>query len=210
MHFKWVVACLAVASTWLMAPSALADADSDYHAVINDYRDHNGDVTPCKFTRAQLVNARDKAAEDPFVSNYVPEFGVEVKREIQRYDAGGCLGTATTRGLRILKIRPRGRESITIRNTGVTKASLKSVTLRDASGNRVRLGSGSLGAGRSLRVFTSCARRHRRALRKGNRLYACRSGTVWNNKGDVVKIVTSRGVVLAQRGYGSRKDAELI
>lgn len=210
MRSKWPVVCLTLACVCLMPSSASADADGDFRAVVTDYRDHNGDVTACKFTRVQLVHARDRADADPFVANYVPEFGVEVRREIQRYDSGGCLSVSPQRGLAISRIRPRKRESITIRNTGALTARLKGVTLRDRSGNRLKLGNGTLKAGRLLRVFTGCARKRRKAVRRGSRLYACRTGTVWNDKGDVVKLVNSLGSVVAQRGYGTRKNAPLV
>ena len=42
-----------------IAPGALATPDQDFQAVLSDY---NGDsnVTACRFTRTQLVNARSR------------------------------------------------------------------------------------------------------------------------------------------------------
>jgi len=136
-----------------------------------------------------------------------------VRREIARHDAGGCRGVASDspaqtrsalRGLRIKTIRPGGglRESVIIRNSGGSAVRLTGASLRDRSGRRLKLGKGRLGARRSLRVYTGCAKNRRKAHRPGSRLYACARRRVWNDGGDVVKIVDRRGVVVAQRGYG--------
>ncbi|MCA1683158.1 MAG: hypothetical protein LC685_04115, partial [Actinobacteria bacterium] len=77
-------------------------------------------------------------------------------------------------------------------------------TLRDRSGNRLRLPAvGKLKSRRSLLVVTGCARGHRKPVRLGARLYACRSRGIWDDRGDVVKVVDALGTVVAQRGYGS-------
>jgi hypothetical protein len=52
-------------------------------------------------------------------------------------------------------------------------------------------------------VVTGCAPGRRKAKRIGSRLFACRKGRLWDDRGDVVKIVDSRGTVVAQRGYGT-------
>lgn len=194
------------------APAALAAPTDDFRAVLADWQpDH--DVTACRFTRAQLVNADAVAGTLADFDSYAPGFRDEVRREIARYDAGGCRGVspdspARARSplakLRITKIRPKGglRESVTIRNAGAGSVRLSRATLRDRGGHRVRLGNGRLGARRSLRVFTGCARGHRKAYRRGSRLYACLRRRVWDDRGDLVKVVDGRGVTVAQRGYG--------
>ena len=92
---------------------------------------------------------------------------------------------------------------MTIRNNGSRSVNIGRAPLRDRRGNRVRIPRGTrLGARSSLRVITGCARGRRRAVRRGSRLYACRRARVWDDRGDVVKVVDTRGIVVAQRGYG--------
>jgi hypothetical protein len=201
---------LVVLATACCSSPAAASPLSDFQAVRADYQQHNGDVTACRFSRAQLLNARGVGAQSQALVTYEPGFFAELDREIQRHTKGGCLSVSSQRGLVIARIRARGRESITVKNTGSTTAKLRGATLRDRSGNRIRLGVRGLKSGRLLRVFTGCARHHHRAVRRGARLYACKPGTVWNNKGDVVKLVNALGAVVAQRGYGTRRNAELI
>ena len=204
----------AVFTTALLLPAsgAVAAPVDDFRAVFNDWRP-DGQITQCRFTRAQLGNAAAASSGGDF-NSYAPGFRDELGREIARQDSGGCRGIASDspaarrqsalRRLRIGTIRPRGglRESVIIRNSGSRSVSLRSATLRDRSGRRLKLGSRRLGARRSLRVFTGCAKGRRKAFRRGSRLYACQRRTVWNDRGDGVKIVDSRRVVVAQRGYG--------
>jgi len=195
--------------------SAGAAPADDLRAVLRDWQpDH--DITDCRFTRAQLVNARDVAATLPDFDSYAPGFRDEVRREIARYDGGGCRGVARSpsgarkrsrlRSIRIVAIKPKGGtlESVTIRNAGRGAVSLKGATLRDRGGNRLRLPAvGTLTGRRALLVVTGCARGRKRPVRLGARLFACRSRGIWDDRGDVVKVVDSRGTVVAQRGYGS-------
>jgi hypothetical protein len=210
-----IVMLVALAAGTLLLPvsDAVATPADDARAVYNDWRP-DGQITPCRFTRAQLVNARNITPVD--YDSYAPGFRDQMNREIARYDSGGCKGVSpdaparkrsAIRKLRISKARPKGglRESVTIRNSSSGGVSLKGVTLRDRSGHRVKLGSGRLGGRRSLRVFTGCAKGRRKAYRSGSTLYACLRRQVWDDKGDVVKIVDRRGVTVAQRGYGSRR-----
>ena len=200
----------------LPAGAQAAPAD-DFSAVAADYRG-DGDVTDCRFTRAQLVNAAAFAASVPDLDSYAPGFRGEVGREIARHDAGGCKGVTSPgssdrarsplRRVRIVRIRPRGRlaESVTIRNSGPRAVDLARATLRDRRGNRLRIPRGTrLRAGRSLRVVTGCARGRRRAVRRGPTLHACRRSQLWDDRGDVVKVVDTRGRVVAQRGYGTQR-----
>jgi hypothetical protein len=192
-----------------LAPGARAAPADDYQAVAADYRGDN-DVTACRFTRAQLVSAGSFAASIPDLNSYAPGFRGEVASEVARHDSGGCTGSAERarsplRGVRITAIRPRGRlsESVTIRNSGSRAVNLGRATLRDRRGNRVRIPRGTrLGARRSLRVVTGCAAGRRGPVRRASRLYACRRSGVWDDRGDVVKVVDTRGRVVAQRGYG--------
>jgi hypothetical protein len=194
---------------------AVASPADDAREVFADWRP-DGDITSCRFTRQQLSNSL-AVLGGVDLNYYAPGFREEVGREIARHDSGGCRGiTPDTSGsagararsalrrLRIVSIRPRGgsRESVTIRNPGSTGVSLKGSTLRDRSGRRIKLGSKRLGARRSLRVYTGCAKGRKKAYRRGSRLYACSKRRVWDDRGDVVRIVDRRGVAVAQRGYG--------
>ena len=208
----WVPPLLVAA---LGAPAAHAAPIDDYRAVADDFRG-DGDITPCRFSRQQLVSAGLVAGGVPDFDRYAPGFRAEVAREIARHDSGGCSGVSTPpdtserassplRRVKIAGIRPRGglAESVTIRNGNSRSVTIGRATLRDRRGNRVRIPRGTrLGARRSLRIITGCARGRRRAVRRGSRLYACRRSRVWDDRGDVVKVVDARGIVVAQRGYG--------
>ena len=202
------------AAVLLPTSNALAAPADDLRAVLRDWQpDH--DIADCRFTRAQLVNARDAAGTLPDFDSYAPGFRDEAIREIARHDSGGCRGVVPSpsdarnrsrlRSIRIVAIKPKGgaRESVTIRNAGSRAVSLRGATLRDRSGHRLRLPAvGKLTGRRSLLVVTGCARGRRKPVRLGSRLFACRSRGVWDDRGDVVKVVDAGGTVVAQRGYG--------
>ena len=192
--------------------SAVAAPNDDYREVFRDWQP-DGDVAACRFSRAQLVNARNVAATVIDFDSYAPGFKDEVGREVARHDARGCSGVtapsarrtrSALRSVRIVAINPKGGggESVTIRNSGRRAVSLRGATLRDRAGNRVRLGAGRLGARRSLRVITGCLGAARKPVRRGTSLYACRSRRLWDDRGDVVKVVDARRILVAQRGYG--------
>jgi hypothetical protein len=195
-----LVACLAPVSV-----AGAATPEDDARQVGDDYKP-DADVTPCRFTRAQLVNALNVASSVQDFDNYVPGFRDEVRAEIARIDAGGCKAKPAkpAANLKIVKVRPRRalRESVTVKNLGKRTAKLRGVTLRDGSGTRVRLGRARLGPGKSLRVFTGCAKGKRRFIRIRSRAFACRRRTVWNDGGDVVRLFTSGGTLLSRVGYG--------
>lgn len=209
-----LLALCALALAGSSSSAAAAPAD-DLREVLRDWQpDH--DIADCRFTRAQLVNARDVAGTLTDFDSYAPGFRDEVRREIVRHDGGGCRGVvlqpsgarnrSRLRSIRIVAIKPRGgaRESVTIRNAGRGAVSLKGATLRDRRGNRLRLPAvGKLKGRRSLLVVTGCARGRRRPALLGSRLFACRSRGIWDDRGDVVKVVDSGGTVVAQRGFGS-------
>ena len=187
------------------APAFAATPEEDAQAVLADYRGDK-DVTPCRFSRAQLVNAL-RVAEQNNIDSYEPGFRDEVRREIARDDAGGCGGVAGENAaarLRIVRVRPRRRlkESVTVKNLGTRTVKLRGIALRDRSGARVRLGSGRLAAGKSLRVFSGCAKGRKRFVRVRSRAFACRKRTLWNNGGDVVRLVGADGTLLSRAGYG--------
>jgi hypothetical protein len=185
---------------------------ADFQLVFRDWRP-DGRVTPCAFTRPQLRSALNVAAQVGDFDAYAPGFRDNVLLEIRRIDGGGCAGLSKQSKLKIRRIKGKvrkgrspKREYVTIRNAGNAGAALKGITLRDKKGNRIRLpGKFTLKAGRSLRVATRCFPGRRRALRRGSRFFACKKRQIWNDRGDVVKIVNPQGVVLAQRGFGRFK-----
>jgi hypothetical protein len=126
-----------------------------------------------------------------------------LRAEIARHNAGGCKAKPVA-NLKIVRVRPRGglRESVTVKNLGKRTAKLGGITLRDRAGARLRLGRARLGPGKSLRVFTGCAKGKRRFIRLRARVFVCRRKTVWNNGGDVVRLVRSGGTLLSRVGYG--------
>ncbi len=97
---------------------------------------------------------------------------------------------------------------MTVKNLGRRTAKLRGITLRDRGGARVRLGRARLGPRKSLRVFTGCAKGKRRFIRLKSRVFACRKRTVWNDRGDVVRLVASGGTLLSRVGYGRFRSVQ--
>jgi hypothetical protein len=209
----WPLTALALGLAAVAAvPGASADPASDYAAVRADYSS-DGDITNCRFSRAQLVNARSQITED--VDTYDPGFREEVNREIRRWDSGGCGssggggGSAKRADFRIVtikgKVRARNKrkEYLTIRNRGGRAGNLKGWSIRDRAGNRIRFRTSlRVRARRRIRVITGCARGRRRAVRRGARYYACRKRLLWNDRGDVARLVSRSGRLVSQRGFG--------
>lgn len=194
-------------------PSATAAA-GDFQTVYQDWRaDHN--VTNCRYTRAQLVTVRRQAGQAPDIDAYAPGFRDELTREIKRWDNGGCGARARSAiaGLRIKTIKPRGKESVVIKNTGKKTAKLRGATLRDRSGHRIKFPrSTKVKKGRSIRVFTKCRKgvKGHKPIKRGRRIYACRRKPIWNNRGDVVRLVDRHGVLISRRGYGRFKRVKRL
>ena len=175
----------------------------------------DGDITACKFTRTQLVNARSQITED--VDSYEPGFRDEVNREIGRWDSGGCSGGGGGSGKKAdfhivavkgkVRSRNKRKEYVTIRNRGGRAGNLKRWSLRDRAGHRIRFRKRlRVKAHRRLRVITGCAKGHRRAFRRGARYYACRRHLIWNDGGDVARLISPRGRLISQRGFGRFKS----
>jgi hypothetical protein len=188
-----------------------ANPERDFQRVFRDWQP-DGVVTPCAFTRRELQSALNVAAQVGDFDAYAPGFRDAVRREIQRIDAGGCAGLGKRSKLRIKRIRgkvrpgrSKKREYVVIRNAGTAAAGLQGVTLRDKAGKRIRLPRFTLRPKRSLRVNTRCLAKRKRPARRGHRFFACRKRQLWNDRGDVVKIVNPQGLVLAQRGFGRFK-----
>jgi hypothetical protein len=188
-------------SSLALAPGAAAGPAEDYNAVARDYQD-DGDITACRFTQTQLGNVRSQIPPD--VDAYAPGFRSEINKEINRWQSGGCPGgggASKTLDVRIVKVRSKGKESVTIKNVGNVKVNLRRYTLRDRSGHKLRFKTTRLKVGRKLRVFTGCAKGHTKAFRKGSRYYGCKKRELWDDAGDVVKLFTPGGHKLSQRGY---------
>jgi Lamin Tail Domain len=197
---------LLLAGALILAPSAAADSASDLQAVFGDFRDDR-DVSACRYTTEQLQNALGEASKVADIDAYVPGFRDEVRREIARNNSGGCGHyDAFPGGLRIASIRPRGgprKESVTIRNATKGTVRLRGLSLRDRSGHKIGFPRGlELKRSRRLRVVSGCFKGRRKALRRRGALFACKRKQLWNDKGDVVKLVSPQGKVIAQRGYG--------
>jgi hypothetical protein len=199
-----------------LPPAASGTPQDDFNAVYRDWRPDR-DVSPCVFSRTRLRNALDVVRSLGDAGSYFPGFADEVNVEISRWDVGGCPGVTRPSRLSrvsIVRLSPRGgarRESVTIRNAGSRTVSLTNATLRDRARNRLRFPRGlRLGARRSLKVVTGCARGRRRATRRGSTLYACGRRTLWDDRGDVVRLVDPRGVVISQRGYGRHRNARRL
>jgi hypothetical protein len=176
---------------------------------------------------AQLQNAKQQAQSYP--DGLYTCFIAEIDQEVARWDSGGCTGVAPPPGstdpsadlaavfadwrgdakIKIVKVKAKGRkgrprdEFVTIKNVSKAALPLKGLSLRDRSNNRLRLPrTKKLGRGRAMRVITGCFKNSRRPRNRPGRFYACKKrGQLWNDKGDVVKIVKSNGTVIAQRGF---------
>lgn len=210
------VAIAGVALAAVPAPAGSAAPADDYRAVFDDWRGDQ-DVTACRFSRTRLANARDVARSVGDPDSYAPGFREEVERELARHAKGGCRGVAPEppesqrarsplRRVRIVRVLARGGsgESVTIRNSGSRRVSLAQASLRDLRGARLQLPRGTMLHGRrSLRVVTGCARGASRPVRRGPSLFACRRRGLWDDRGDVVKLVDPSGIVVAQSGYGT-------
>lgn len=192
-------------------PPGSTDPGADFSAVFSDWRP-DGMVTRCKFTRHQLVNALNEAAKNTDIDAYAPGFRDAVRAEIAAWDARKC-AEVKVGNLEILRVKAKGRkgkprnEFVTIKNASIFDLPLRFFRLQDRANSRLRLPKKyTLKKGRKLRVVTGCLGKRKKPTRRQGRFYACKKkGQVWNDKGDVVKIVTTAGLVVAQRGFGRFK-----
>ena len=157
-----------------LAPLALADPAEDYAAVHHDW-EKDGQITPCYWTQAQLENAREIANDNPDDTyNGFPE---RVDEEIARWRNGGCAPRP-----KIVGVKAK-RERVLIRNVGATPARVGGLRLRDRQRNTIRLP-------RGLRIAPggTIAVRSRRPI--------------WDDRGDIARLVAKDGTVVSQYGYG--------
>jgi lamin tail-like protein len=197
-----VFAALVVAAAGL-APAAAASPAADLSAII---RDHGSDekITPCRFTRNQLTNARAQISGD--IDTYARGIRPAVDRELKRWRDGTCRGRRDGAKLQITKVRaigPAGQEYVTIRNLAGKTVDLRNYALRDSTDHLLRLRSTKLKRGARLKVVTGCRSGHRKAVRRGSTYYACRSIEVWDDAGDLVELLGPGGGLLSRRQYGT-------
>ena len=165
---------LLVALVLVLAPTALADPADDYTAVHHDW-EKDGQITPCYWTQAQLENARQIADENPDDSyNGFPE---KVDVEIERWRSGGCAPRPRIAGVRAK------RERVLITNSGATPVKVGGMRLRDRQRNTIRLR-------RGLRIAP------------GQTIVVRSSRPIWDDRGDVARLVARNGTVVSQYGYG--------
>ena len=187
---------LSLAILLVAAPAAFGDAVGDYTDIRIDFQADQA-ITPCKFTGAQLQNARRIALSSPDLS-YTGLTGA-IEREIAR----GC--STALAGLKIVSVKGKGRaarERVVIRNTGAKPVTLKG-TLRNRKGKRVRLPTTKVKRGARVTVSLGC-RKGKRGKR-GTRLFACAKGNFLKDSGDVVRLRDSRGKIASQYGFGRFK-----
>lgn len=123
--------------------------------------------------------------------------------------APGRPGSRRGTTLRIVGLRARGkarREWVTIENVSRQAVPLRGHSLRDRSGRRIRFGQRlRLRPDVRLRVVTGCLAGRRGAFRRRTRFYACRKRELWNDAGDVVRLLDPSGRLISRRAYGRFK-----
>ena len=194
------------------AVPALAGEQEDFNAIYADWQ-KDDQVTPCHWSKAQLQNA-DRLAEGSPDSQYATGFQDEVRREIARWNAGGCAGVSPAsarnasplRGLKIVGVRGRGgasREVVRIRNTTAKRVSLKGATLRGRGGKRAKFPARFRLAGRRTAVVVVGCGGRSRAWFKGTKVWLCRRTALFNDRGDAARLADAKGVFVSQRSYGT-------
>jgi hypothetical protein len=163
----------------LLVPLAAADPADDYRAVHHDW-EKDGQITACYWTLEQLENARAIADDNPDDTyNGFPDW---VDEEIARWRRGDCAPR-----LRIAGVKAK-RERVRIANVGGSPAPVRGMRLRDRQGNAIRLPRGlQVAPGETIVVRSS-----RRAI--------------WDDRGDVARLVTKDGTVVSQYGYGRYRN----
>ena len=166
---------LLVLALLVAAPAALADPADDYRAVHADWEDDR-EITPCRWTLEQLENARRLADENPDDTyNGFPE---KVDAEIARWRRGDCDSRP-----RIAAVKAK-RERVRIVNEGPRAVKVGGMRLRDRQGHAVRLKRGlEIEPGSHIVVRTA-------------------RDPMWNDGGDIARLVAKDGTVVSQFGYG--------
>lgn len=193
--------------------AAFAGEQEDFNAVYADWQ-RDDQVTPCYFSVAQLQNAERLYDSSPD-SQYATAFGDEVRREMARWNAGGCAGVSPMvdrrasplRGLKITLVRGKGNASselVHIRNNTRKRISLNGATLRGRGGKRAKFPARfRLSGQKTAIVRVGCGGRGRAWLRR-TRVYLCRRSALFNDRGDAARLADASGVFVSQRSYGSQ------
>ena len=204
----WKIALVAGLAAAALAEGAAGSPSADLTAIARDYASGR-DITPCRFTQAQLTGARTLVNAD--VETYAAGLGVAIDREIKRWRDGGCTArqaaVAAGAKLVIVKVQAKGgarRESVTIRNRSRKTVNLRNYALRDAGDHTLKFRTTKLKPGRSLRAVTGCRKGSNKSGRRANSYYFCRSRQVWDDAGDTVELLGPGGGLLHSRTYGAR------
>jgi hypothetical protein len=207
VHLRYRLATAAVLVAGALAPAALGSPSADLAAVGRDYASGNN-ITPCRFTVAQLEGARSLINGD--VETYAAGLGAAIDGEIKRWKDGGCtakkVAAAAGPKLRIVSVQPKGgarAESVTIRNLSGKTVNLRGFALRDAGDHTLKFRSTKLKRGARLHAVTGCRKGSKKAERHGTRYYFCRSKQVWDDAGDTVELLGRGGGLLSRRTYGT-------
>lgn len=169
---------LVILAVLLLAPSAAADPVDDYRAVHRDW-EKDGKITRCQWTQKQLENARTIADDNP--DDTYNGFPDRVDEEIRRWRRGECDSRP-----RIVAVRPK-LDRVTIANRGSKAVKLGGMRLRDRQGNTIRMPRGM-------------------RLPPGGSITAVSEHRIWDDRGDIARLVTKSGRVVSQYGYGRFKD----
>lgn len=195
------VAALLVAA--VLVPSAAATPAADLASMIRDHA-RDDKLTPCRFTKNQITNARTQIAGD--LDLYGKGIRSALNRELRRWRDGRCKGKRDGAKLQIATVRgagAAGQEYVTIRNLAGKTVNLRSYALRDSTDHVLKFRSTKLERGAKLKVITGCRSGHRQAVRRGSRYYACRSAEVWDDAGDLVELLGPGGGLLSRKPYGT-------
>jgi hypothetical protein len=191
----------------LLAPSASATPAADLAAMIRDHGRDNK-LTPCRFTKNQLNNARTQITAD--IDTYGKGIRTAINNELRRWRDGKCKGKRGGAKLQIVRVRgtgAAGKESVTIRNLAGKTVDLRNYALRDGTDHVVKLRATKLERGARLKVITGCRSGHRTAFRRGSSYYACRTAEIWDDAGDLVELLGPGGGLLSRKQYGTLPPA---
>ncbi|MDQ3722848.1 MAG: lamin tail domain-containing protein [Actinomycetota bacterium] len=201
LSFQLALAALLVAA--VLAPTAAASPAADLAAMIRDHA-RDDKITPCRFTKNQLDNARRQISAD--IDTYGKGIRTAINRELKRWSDGKCKGKRDGAKLQIATVRAKGaagRESITIRNLAGKTVDLRDYALRDGADHVLKFRSTKLKRGARLKVITGCRSGHKSAVRRGSSYYACRTAEVWDDAGDLVELLGPGGGLLSRKQYGT-------
>lgn len=121
----------AVLAGAVLVPSASAGSSQDVLAVIQDFAS-DGDITSCKFSKAQLEYVRGQITPD--IDSYAPDFRSEIGNEIARWNNGSCSSSggggqssyrATIKSLKVAKNRRSVKVKVKCPTTATASCKVK-------------------------------------------------------------------------------------